>query len=182
MKSLSRTLIAPLTVLAAWLTAGSAEAVPPLPHARVDDVSRERSGRIEMMYVLPEWARADLASPLSVSDNGRGYFARSVPGLKEAFDIPTFERGLRGHERVAKKSKGVIPPKSKRGDPGAVKRPARGKAFEDQPIFPEPLERAFQKRNGGIPTGEIPEPSSSALLAIALVGWLGTAKTGKLRR
>lgn len=183
MKSLSRTLIASLAISAAWLTAGSvAEAVPPLPHARVDDVSHERSGRIEMIYVLPEWARAELAGPLSVSENGRGYFARSVPGLKETFDIPAFERGLRGNERVSKKSKGVNPRKPKRDDPGAVRRPARGKAFDDQPISPEPLERAFEKMPGGVPSGEIPEPSSSALLAIALVGWLGTAKPGRSRR
>jgi hypothetical protein len=178
MKSLSRTLIASLAVSAAWLTAGSAaEAVPPLPHARVDDVSRERGARIEMIHVLPEWARAELASPLSVSENGRGYFARSVPGLKEAFDLGAAE------ERGVSKSKGVTPRKSKRGGPGAVRPPARGKVFENQPILPEPLERPFEKKPsvGTSASGEIPEPSSSALLAIALVGWLGTVRPGRPR-
>jgi hypothetical protein len=177
MNSLSRTLITSLAVSAAWLTAGSvAEAVPPLPHARVDDVSRERSGRLEMMYVLPEWAHADLAGPMSVSENGRGYFARSVPGLKETFDLGAVE------ERGVSKSKGVTPRKSKRGGPGAVNPPGRGKALEGQPILPEPLDRGFHKRPGGVPSGEIPEPSSSALLAIALVGWLGTAIPARPRR
>jgi hypothetical protein len=177
MKSLSRTLIASLAVSAAWLTAGSvAEAVPPLPHARVDDVTRERSGRIEMMYVLPEWARADLASPLSVSENGRGYFARSVPGIKETFDLGAVE------ERGVSKSKGVTPRKSKRRGPGVVNPPTRGKPLQDQPILPEPLGRPFDRRPGGVPSGEIPEPTSSALLAIALAGWLGTAIPARPRR
>jgi hypothetical protein len=184
MKTLSRALIASLAVSAAWLLAGNvALAVPPLPHARIDNVSREQEGRTEMIYVLPEWARAELAGPLSVSENGRGYFARSVSGLKETYDSGAFERGIRGHERVAKKSKKVAPPKSKRGGPGSVDPPGRGKGYENQPILPEPLERAFHKKTGsGTPTPpEIPEPSSSSLLAIALVGWLAVTRPVKPR-
>lgn len=204
MKPSLRGIVAWLVLSAAWLAGGGvAEAFAPLPDSRIDPVAPEPDQRIEMMYVLPEWANAELAGPLTVDEHGLGYFARSVVHLRELLDR---EENLgREHPAGRAKEPKVEKPKVKKpkgihagtpsepGPPRDVQRGRRGRPddpglgrgsdtpFRDLPILPEPLERAYGEKPAGdsrpTGTGEAPEPSASALLALAIGGWLGVARS-----
>ena len=218
MKKTSGTVTAPrligaqLLIAAALLAAGGvAEAVAPLPQTRIDEVDREFPGRIEVLWVLPEQAHAELAGPLSFDGYGLGYFARSVRELEERFGLRSEERGSRGGKLHVKKAKKKA--KGPRVEDLAGRRhpelPATledrpERRFGDLPILPEPFDRPFEKRGSGYGrgsgngngqgngygqgsghpggpwvTGEVREPSASALLMIGMLGLLVAVRTRK---
>lgn len=189
-----------LALSSAWVAAGSvAEAFAPLPHSRIDPVAPEPDLRIEMVYVLPEWANAEIAGPPTVDEHGLGYFARSILHLRELLDGEDPGRGRRAGNVGEKKGKKAEEPKGIRvGTPSGpeppreLKRGRRGRPddpglgggtetpFKNLPILPEPLERAYGKRSGGdgrpAGSGELPEPPAWTMLALALGGWLGLGR------
>ena len=191
MKSKSH-VFASLVVSASWLAVGAvAQAVPPLPHTRIDVVERERHERIAMLHVLPEWAQAELGRALSVDENAVGYFARSIRLLEDRLDRPGGGKEVekRGKKRESKKERGgtaaepSVPRELAGGRPempGNIQPGTPGKYYEDPRVLPEPLERAFGNRppHAGRPAsgGEVPEPSGHALLAIAMAGLLAVAR------
>jgi hypothetical protein len=200
MKPAFRGFVVGLALSLVWIAAGGvAEAFAPLPHSRIDPVAPESDQRIEMVYVLPEWANAELAGPLTVDEHGLGYFAGSILHLREILDGENPARGRREGDvgetkgKKADEPKGIRvgtpsgpePPREwKRGRRGRPDDPGLGRRtetpFKDMPILPEPLERAYGKRSGGdgrpAGLGELPEPPAWTMLALALGGWLGLGR------
>ena len=172
----------------AWV--GIADAIPPLPNTRIDVKMRESEARIAALNVLPEWAYWE-ATGLSTDDGrGLGHLERSVRELAERLNSEprgyAYAYAYGHHKEEAKKSKrgkgglgddgnaGTNP-----GRPGDISRPGRpGGGFVDTPL-PQPVDLPIIRTGSGggrPPRGEVPEPSSSMLLAIALTGLLITAK------
>jgi hypothetical protein len=189
MKSALRNLTSWLILFAAWLATGSvAEAVAPLPNTRIDQVYSQRATSRPLIQVLPDWARADLGSPLSVRE-GRGYFASSVRSLKESLKQPDDRKGKSERVRKAMKTKRVRDRagSSTSSEPEGGQPQDRedvsglGKGYADLPMFHEPLDRPYGRRPSVPPgrqatQGQVPEPPGSTLIGIAMIGWLVTAR------
>lgn len=175
---------------AAW--AGTANAIPPLPNTRVDVKIRESEARIAALNVLPEWATLDATGTSSEDEGGLGYLERSVRELADrlhpeprghAYAYAYAYGHGKNEAKESKRGKGGRDDEgatgSNPGRRGDISRPGTpGGGFVDTPL-PQPVDLPVLRRGSGggrPPSGEVPEPSSSTLLAIAMAGLLVTAR------
>jgi hypothetical protein len=174
MKASTGRFFASLILTVAWLATGStAGAVTPLPYSPYEP-RKERDVRVETARMLPEWAFADLAtSPRG--EPGFDYFAGSLQGMSSK-DEHALGDAKEKKEKKAKKAKKPKKPKKHHGGTPSDEEPG------DWPILTDPPGQAHGEPGGeGPPGGEVPEPSGSALLAIAMVGFLVTLRTRRSR-
>ncbi|HET9252906.1 MAG TPA: PEP-CTERM sorting domain-containing protein [Candidatus Eisenbacteria bacterium] len=177
MNQAARFVVTSFVLAAASLPAvGDANAVPSLPQTRVPTTYRE-APTVAALHVLPAGYLGERNAFQSRDEFGLGYFAPSVRELHEVWAQNKEHKSKDGKTKKAKRNRPALPP-----NPGLGEHPKKG--FGDPPVSNDPVDHEYVNKGKSeydLPreTVEVPEPPSSALLLIGMVGLLLASRRKK---